>query len=327
MALLLSLLIAGDSIAAPQHASLQPYVYLPRVQQSGMCVITAPEERPLVLPSQPLAYIHSGDIWLFRASTGRMEQLTQAGHVQAFTWSPDATRIAFSDNESLAINVLRLADHHVTTLISWNDGHHPSSLAWAPDGQRIAFDLSFYDGMQLSSSVMIMQADGTHVQQLSSIDYDHSPVWSPDGRQIAFVSNYIGNDPNWPLARLYVMQADGSNPTPLPDVGQTSSSSLGWSPDGTWLAFNGTCSTGPRATATDHTELFMIAPDGSGKTRLTFTLFDVGVGMGQWSPDGRLIAYTQQVHNINAAIFAIAVDGSGEQQLPISGLQPAWAPR
>jgi Tol biopolymer transport system component len=327
VALMVSLLLGGDGFAASHHASLQPQLYLPQVHVSMSCETTVPPERVLQLPAQPLAYLSFGDIWLFQASTGSKQRLTQQGNVESFSWSPDATRIVFSTSYS-EFKIVRVADQHVSHLYTWPDGPKISHPTWSPDGKHIAFDIFFDDGQAIFSAIMVMRANGTEVKQLSFVNDDYGPAWSPDGRQIAFVSHDRALDKR----TLYVMQADGSNPTPLTD-GLSFASPVTWSPDGKLLAFEGFCTEGQRRG--NRIEFFVIAPDGSGKRTLAapWGLYDQK-WIGRWSPDGRLIIYTKRNFKSND-ITVVTVDGSGYQNilLPISippqvGVdQPTWAPR
>jgi TolB protein len=326
--LLLSLLIAGDNFAASHRATPQLHVYLPQMHQSLACATNPPQESPLVLPSQPLAFISAGDIWLYRVSTGNVERITQNAAVLRFAWSPDATRIAFSTRTAqtsfAAIKVVRLAGLHVTTLISWNDGQHNAfNLSWSPDGSRIAFDFFFYDGTTTSGSVMVMQMDGTQVKQLSTIGDDFAPAWSPDGRQIAFVSARRSEN----TATLSVMQSDGRNVVPLTG-GLTLTSAVAWSPDGKWLLFNGNCTEGQEASGRGRPGLFMIAADGSDRSALAAPDGAAQNDMAHWSPDGRLIVYGL-LYQRAAGFLVVTINGSGYRILPISGngYQPTWAPR
>jgi len=75
--LLISLLITGDSFAASHRRSPHLQIYLPQMHQSLACATNAPQERLLVLPSQPLAFISAEDIWLYRVATGNVERTTQ----------------------------------------------------------------------------------------------------------------------------------------------------------------------------------------------------------------------------------------------------------
>lgn len=55
-----------------------------------------------------------------------------------------------------------------------------------------------------------MNADGTGVTMITDAATDErAPEWSPDGTRIAFITDRDGND------EVYVMGADGSNPTRL----------------------------------------------------------------------------------------------------------------
>jgi Tol biopolymer transport system component len=70
------------------------------------------------------------------------------------------------------------------------------------NGNRIAFE-SNRDG---DFEIFVMDANGTHVQQLTdNDDWDSGPAWSPDGKRIAFESDRYGDD------EIFVMDADGTN--------------------------------------------------------------------------------------------------------------------
>ncbi len=55
-----------------------------------------------------------------------------------------------------------------------------------------------------------MNADGTGLTMIiDTASNEWAPEWSPDGTRIAFITDRDGND------EVYVMGADGSNPTRL----------------------------------------------------------------------------------------------------------------
>ena len=73
-----------------------------------------------------------------------------------------------------------------------------------------------------------------------------------------------------------------------------------WSPDGTRIA--------GRGSVADSLELFTVAPNGSGATRLTN---GVGfTGAYAWSPSGATIAFGRAVAGIQE-LFVMNADGSG----------------
>jgi Tol biopolymer transport system component len=315
-ALITSLLLASSITAAPRRLTPQFQIYLPQILTSPRCAPTPPWEVPLVLPTVPLAFIDAGDIWLFHATNCSVEVLTHGANTFAFAWSPDATRIAFVSSDAFtqesAIKVVRLADHQVITLIRWTDGHSAGSPSWSPDGQRIAFDLGFLDGTEAHSSIMVMQANGTQIQQLSATGYDFAPDWSPDGRRIAFISvPYVGAE-----GKLYLMRADGRNVTPLTG-GLGVVSRVVWSSDGTRLALSKADWSGA---------LFVIAASGGAKTLLPAPQGGLLNELGGWSPDGRQFVY-EQVYAHGSLLAVIKVDGSAFHGLWISGTRPEWAPR
>ena len=84
--------------------------------------------------------------------------------------------------------------------------------------------------------------------------FDCSPAWSPDGAKLSFVTDRDGD------SEVYIMDADGSNPTnvtqnPAEDFASS------WTSDGTRLIFD---------TERDgNWEIYSILLDGTGLVRLT----------------------------------------------------------
>src|SRR2546426_11001144 len=97
---------------------------------------------------------------------------------------------------------------------------------WSPDGTRIVF---VHDG-----NIAVMNADGTGLTNLTNLtnfsifNSNSSPAWSPSGQKIAYAS---ASD-----HRIYLMSADGSNPSPLVTTADQQYGPA-WSPDGAQIAF------------------------------------------------------------------------------------------
>lgn len=138
-------------------------------------------------------------------------------------WSPDGTKIAF------------LKDADDSELNSWTqifvvntDGSNLEQLtqekmlhdrpAWSPDGSRIAFEAKTKDVNDLPN-IYVMNADGSNVIQLTDDkNWNGNPVWSPDGAKIVYEVYLVVEriedraDEGW---EIFIMNADGSNQTPL----------------------------------------------------------------------------------------------------------------
>ena len=186
--------------------------------------------------------------------------------------------------------------------------------AWSPDGRRIAFE-----GGPAAYGVYVVNADGGGQRRLAR--KGRAPAWSPDGRKIAFVSD----------AKIYLMNADGSEHLALtkPIVGHNHS--LAWSPDGRKLAFLREGGCGPGCFS-----LYVVGSDGSGLRNLTSKL-GAGRGPGNgpasdpaWSPDGKKIAFVRLNASLGDPIYVVKADGSGLRNLtpkPVGAYaDPAWSP-
>jgi len=113
---------------------------------------------------------------------------------------------------------------------------------------------------------------------------------SPDGRRVAYAvtAPVMTDDKSEYLTHIWMANADGSNSYQF-TFGDKSCNNPQWSPDGAWIAFSSSRSSGS-GQADGKTNVWLIRADGGEAERLT----DVksGVGGFQWSPDGAWIAYT-----------------------------------
>jgi Tol biopolymer transport system component len=132
-------------------------------------------------------------------------------------YSPDGRQIVFTNevyeggDELYVMDVFREGDAH--TLQKLTDDF-VTSASWSPDGSEIAFVRSD------SSSTQIYKIDVNSLEE-TRLAEGIWPTWSPDGEKLAFVGEG---------GSIYLMDADGSNPTPIFDAAWVQVSELVWQP-------------------------------------------------------------------------------------------------
>ncbi len=146
--------------------------------------------------------------------------------------------------------------------------------------------------------------------------------WSPDSKQIALLT---GVDQEQVAISLYIINPYVRNVQAAPVSagtvarGRIRNSSLAWSPDGRYLAFN----LAYRESDTYSNRLLMIRPDGTGLQ--TLVNMDRGVREFTWSPDGRWIAFTSGLEMWAASMEAFELNQSYLVKLASqAGFQLSW---
>jgi TolB protein len=205
------------------------------------------------------------DIYTMGAAGDNPRQVTNdAGADASIVWSPDASRFAFWSGREPSRGLLWVVSIDGTNLAPVLESITPSTPdvtcaggvpgSWFPDGETI-----LYRGTQAdisASQICTVKADGSGITPLLSQPgvKNDQPRLSPDGNKIVYTSDEAGN------VEIYVMNADGSNPTrltvdPAPDVDPA------WSPDGQWIAFASQRGGG--------FDIYIMRPDGSDVRQLT----------------------------------------------------------
>lgn len=243
-------------------------------------------------------------------------------------FSPDGSKIAFDRMQGFGTNIY-IMNADGTNQVALTTGGDTSfqvvnsSPSFSPDGTKLAF-ASNRNGLR-KLEIWIMNVDGTGLVQLTTnvqlssdsggpvFSNDGAPAWSPDGSRIAFVSTRDGLTD----FELYVMNADGSNPTRLTD-NPVDDRSPTWSPDSQRIAFNtsGLSTIGINIVNRDGTNAVNVTHDG---------------GEPAWSPDGLKLAYVASDPNtfFKAGIFLINIDGTNTFKVTnnqFSCRSPKWAP-
>lgn len=197
------------------------------------------------------------DIYLMPIDGGEPTKLTRNDSTDGWArWSPDGRRISVHSNRDGNFEVYTMAaDGSDVSRVTSYEGLDIFA-DWTPDGAQLLFrrDLDLW----------IANADGAEPRRLTESEGgDQMAVASPDGGRIAVPTRRDG------YFALYLMNADGSelrNLTPLAPGADPTGILNGWpawSRDGRLFLTSADAETG------GDPEIFVINPDGSGRTRLT----------------------------------------------------------
>jgi Tol biopolymer transport system component len=257
------------------------------------------------------------------------------------------------DNEIYLItqnSITRLTDN------TWND-EYP---VWSPDGEKIAFTADregHYD-------IFVMEADGSNITRMTTTKaHEKEPSWFPDGKSIAYsseIKKFIRKQLT--LWRVDVQTKNTERIIPgynkghaIPNVSPsgdlltfTGKRTMGWdaamydqrqnkvqfldeggkscrarfSKDGTKLAYVSSKADGKG-------DIWMMNPDGTGKTRLT-ERDDTYDYFPSWSPDGKFVVFNsskQHDHNGDWALYVIDIETHETRLLfdsPGNDVFPDW---
>lgn len=198
------------------------------------------------------------------------------------TWSPDATKIAYSrDDDIWAMNADGTGQTNLT-----NSSEIDFGADWSPDGSQLVFTRQL-PGQVITAQfdIMIMNVDGTGLTNVTNSDFDElEAAWSPSGDRLAYAAVRIQDPEQGGDWEIVTANVDGTAEAILT---LTSQEDRGpdWSPDGTklvWMsAFDAPCC--------GDWEIWAMNADGSGKSNLTND--PAGDISPSWSPDGTQITF------------------------------------
>jgi serine/threonine protein kinase/Tol biopolymer transport system component len=175
---------------------------------------------------------------------------------------------------------------------------------FAPDGREIAYSRREAGG---AWHIWIVSSDGGKPRQLTFGNVPELyPRFTPDGSSVIYQT--------WTQpGRIWRVPRNGGPAVALTPGGEKDDQYADVSPDGRWLAF--------ARTEQGKTRIY-VAPIGGGEARL---LIESVSTLPRWSPSGEWIAFSPS-RGVNAGIFVVRADGTGERRLTQTGSWPVWWP-
>jgi Tol biopolymer transport system component/tRNA A-37 threonylcarbamoyl transferase component Bud32 len=177
----------------------------------------------------------------------------------------------------------------------------------SPDGRRAAFnmhgatfEIGIFDFERGSLTPLTNNTTGTQ-----------APVWSPDGRRIAFRGTRNG------YRNVWIKSVDGTTDEQQLTRGDRLQTPMSWSPDGMYLLYYET----DPVRAND----IWILSLADGKTQPLVTA-PLSQHDGQWSPDGRWIAYTsEESGGEEVYVLPFPLTGDRWRVSTSGGADPLWS--
>ena len=279
-------------------------------------------------PPRKIAYTYGGGAGsstinvINEDGTGEAQLTNEGFNDDSACWSPDGSQIAFHSNRFGGLSNIYRMNADGSGIVPLTDFALPFNNvtpAWSPDGTKIIFTSD--RGGSGRAEIWIMNADGTNPVKLTTnvvlgsgsvFSFDFNPQWSPDGTKIVFSSNRdgIGNP------EIYVMNADGSNPTRLTN-NSAEDKVPSWLPDGQHISFS--------SRGGGRNGIYVIDVNGANDHKISDVGFD-----SAWSPDGQRIATTDFDPENNFAFAIYLMDSNGGNRIKltnngrIDSRSPAW---
>jgi Tol biopolymer transport system component len=197
----------------------------------------------------------SSQLWV---SHGTTRTLSVGGLIGQPSWSPDGSRIVFSDLTTRKAYVVDLDGGNKREILDSAD-----QPVWSPDGQTLAY-VVLDEGRQ-SVGLALARADGSGQRRLTQGNV-LSPAWSPDGNTIAFTRN-LGTS-----HQIDAINLDGTDERTVAD-GAVGFPGPAWSPDGDAIAY---------ARQEEPVGIGVVGPDGTNQRIVETGLPGAAEGFPSW---------------------------------------------
>jgi serine/threonine protein kinase/Tol biopolymer transport system component len=278
------------------------------------------------LPPQHIIFIRQGRLFAQRFDLTALQVMGDP-QLLAENVAADPTRfsaglsavadtVAYSTQPAAGPRQLRWFDRagRLLATVGETDVEEPLNPELSPDGTRVVVDRMIGGNRDIW---ILNSTNGLRTRFTSDTATDYHPIWSPDGRSIVFSSFRTPVATALAQAQLYRKASSGAGADELFVESSQVKLATDWSRDGRFILVNsvdpkGAYDVWALALSKDH-QLLPIA-------NTSFEERD-----GQFSPDGRWVAYTSNVSG-RFEVYVQTFPGPGEKLLvsPNGGGQPRW---
>ncbi len=296
-------------LASETNAAYAPPGYLLYLRGDALMAQRFDAAR-LVLTGEPLSLSVQPAVYRFAVS-GIINLVPWAG----YSISSNGVLAWFPGGSAAASTTLTWLDRTGKELGTLGEPSAYSNPALSPDERRLAVDVRNAEGNRDIWIFDIVRGGRTRLTFDAAEDF--SATWSPDGTRIAFVSQRRSS------RELYQKLANGSGPDELLLESKDALASLEhWSPDGRWIVFN------RRRQGPPDLHLLPMSA-GPRPIPMPFLATEFRENMGQFSPDGRFLAYgSDESGRHEIYVRDISPDGTaGQGKWQVStdgGFEPQW---
>jgi hypothetical protein len=222
--------------------------------------------------------------------------------------------------------------------------------AISPDGSKVVFGRYEppYNPIDGATDLFVINSDGSDLKQVASgngINVLRVPTFSPDGSAIAYACDPSLAVPDWQdtnacgplpdgtsrIQAVILMKADGSDKRAILIGGVNS---LSWSPDGKWIATDGSAPCTCPGGNTVNSQVYVYHTDGSDlfnrddrNRRVTHETDIPGAVLPQFSADGTQIVYLRTIDDHGSQgnfAFIVNRDGTDRHELNLSPEGNLW---
>jgi serine/threonine protein kinase len=218
--------------------------------------------------------------------------------------------LIYQAESALALSELRWIDRSGREIGSLGRAADQANPRISPDGKRVVLDM--IDHQTGNMDIWIYEAAGGVATRVTSDPaIDSGPVWSPDGSRLAFMSLRQSH------ADLFERSSSGAGTEDAVLSSDRAKYVTDWSPDGKFILYRA-------VDATTNLELWAL-PIGGSHEPIPFLKTTFGVSHGQFSPDGRWVAYASNESG-KWEIFVAPFPGPGGnwKVSTAGGSEPRW---